>query len=178
MLMKLMAMPVLGAIALLAGCASVPDSVGAAQNPATVQMTHYGGTWLEIGRRPMAITNTCVAGYTTYRRAEKVGEIAVEDGCHMNNPGGKLKTIKGRGELLDAGTTNARLRVHYPFFITFDYWVLYEAPDHTWFISSDPSMTNLWIYARENPTENARLVMIEKAKALGYDTNLLEFPAQ
>lgn len=166
----------LAALALLTGCATVP--VGAASHPPSIDMTHYTGTWLEIGRRPMWITKDCVAGYTTYSPGARPSEIAVEDGCHDKTPDGKLKVIHGRGELLDAGAGNAKLRVHYPFFITFNYWVLYEAPDHSWFISADPKMHNLWIYCRTVPDAAARAVMVQKAKDLGYDVSQLEFPAQ
>ncbi|ESQ75860.1 lipocalin family protein [Asticcacaulis sp. AC402] len=158
----------------LAGCASVPEGGG----PATVQvpLSHYSGTWLEIGRRPMWLTDGCVAGYSTYSSDEK-GEVAVEDGCYKDTPSGKLKTIRGQGTIEDFGGANAKLKVRYPLFITWHYWVLYEAPDNSWFISADPKMKNLWIYARKVPSDAERSVMVAKAKELGYDTNQLEFPA-
>ena len=162
----------------LCGCASIPEPTGAARKPASVSMDHYSGTWLEIGRRPMMITNNCVAGYTTYTPGKSTGEIAVEDGCHQSTPAGHLKMILGRGILSDAGAGNARLQVRYPFFITFNYWVLYEAPDSSWFISADPGLKNLWIYARTVPSPAQRDIMVAKAEALGYDTRQLEFPAQ
>jgi apolipoprotein D and lipocalin family protein len=143
-----------------------------------VDPRHYQGTWLEIGRRPMAITDGCVAGYTTYTPTAYAREIMVEDGCHEGTPSGRLKSITGRGELIDAGTTNARLKVRYPFFIVFDYRVLYQSPDHSWFISADPQMKNLWIYARAVPSTRQRAVMVKTAKSLGYDVGLLEFPDQ
>lgn len=161
---------------LIAGCSTLPT--GAARSTVQVGMDHYTGTWLEIGRRPMWMTNGCVAGYTTYAPGSAAGTVTVEDGCHDKTPTGKLKTVHGRGTLLDAGTTNARLRVRYPFFITFNYWVLYEAPDHSWFISASPNMKNLWIYARQVPTDAQKTEMVAKAQALGYDTSLLEFPPQ
>ena len=160
----------------LVGCASVaakPSNLAVAAVP----MDHYSGTWLEIARRPMMLTNGCVAGFTTYRPGDASGVILVEDGCHKQTPNGQTKTIRGKAEILDAGATNAKLRVHYPFFITWEYWVLYEAPDHSWFISADPTMKNLWIYARKVPTQDERAAMVAKAQALGYDTGKLEFPA-
>lgn len=143
-----------------------------------VRSSHYKGTWLEIGRRPMWITDGCVAGYTTYRPGTRPDQILVEDGCREGTPSGKLKTIKGRGTLVDAETTRAKLRVRYPFFITFNYWVLYQSPDRDWFISADPQMKNLWIYARKAPSKAKLKVMVDKASALGYDVRQLEFPAQ
>lgn len=161
------------ATVLMTGCASMPAAN--APKTAAISMAHYSGTWLEIARRPMGLTNGCVAGYTTYHAGEKPDEIAVEDGCHKDTPTGKLKTIKGRGVLTEGNS--AKLEVHYPFFITWSYWVLYEAPDHSWFISADPKMKNLWIYARAVPSADQRAVMVAKAKDLGYDVGQLEFPA-
>ncbi|MDV6331469.1 lipocalin family protein [Asticcacaulis sp. 201] len=166
----------IGAALLLSSCASMP-APDTAPKTVAIPMSHYSGTWLEIARRPMWLTNGCVAGYTTYGTGQTPGEVTVEDGCHTDTPTGKLKTIKGKGTLTDAGGDNARLRVQYPFFITWNYWVLYEAPDHSWFISADPAMKNLWVYARAVPSPQDRAVMVAKAKALGYDVTKLEFPA-
>jgi apolipoprotein D and lipocalin family protein len=143
---------------------------------ASVNRHHYTGTWLEIARRPMFITDGCVAGFTTYKPGPKPDQIDVLDGCYEGTPNGKQKTVSGRGTLQDAGSTNARLTVRYPLFITFHYWVLYEAPNHSWFISADPDMKNLWIYTRKVPSKKQLAVMVKKASALGYDVSKLEFP--
>lgn len=142
-----------------------------------VERSHYSGTWLEIARTPMWITDGCVAGYTTYRPSASRNIFRIEDGCREGTPKGELKTISGIGTLEDAGTTNAKLTVRYPLFITFKYWVLYKSPDRSWFISADPKMENLWIYARKAPSKARLATMVAKAKALGYDVRKLEFPA-
>jgi apolipoprotein D and lipocalin family protein len=141
----------------------------------------YTGTWAEIGRRPISLTNGCVAGATTYtpRSADK---IDVRDTCHTDTPSGTEKSLGGPGTILDPGT-NAKLHVSYRFagFIPIgrDFWVLDHADDYSWFISSDPTFENLWIYARDPRISPDTLKMlVEKARALGYDTNKLEFPAQ
>ena len=164
--------------AILCLSAGFATEVYAEPNVVQVKPSHYRGTWLEIGRRPMWLTDGCVAGYTTYRSDPRANEISVEDGCHEGTPTGKLKSVKGRGTLLDAGTTNAKLRVRYPLLVKFTYCVLYKSPDDSWFISADPDMKNLWIYARTVPTRSKLASMIKKAKSLGYDVRKLEFPAQ
>ena len=164
-------------LALLGGCASVPAGSSSLKTADAVPVSHYSGTWLEIARRPMALTKNCVAGFTTYGPGAKPGEVAVVDGCHQDTPSGKFKTLKARGILRDADGANAKLEVRYPLFITWNYWVLYEAPDHSWFISADPGMKNLWIYTRTVPSADDRAVMVAKAKDLGYDVSQLEFPA-
>ena len=167
------------AIALaLVALAGAPAASRAEPTVAQVNNKHYRGTWLEIGRTPMWLTDGCVAGYTKYRQGSRADQIMVEDGCREGTPTGKLKTVKGKGELLDVETTRAKLKVRYPLLITFNYWVLYEAPSQDWFISADPGMKNLWIYSRRVPSKQKLSVMVKKAKSLGYDVRKLEFPAQ
>lgn len=167
-----------GAAFVLLAIAGSHTPAFAEPKPVKVGMDHYRGTWLEIGRRPMWLTDGCVAGYSTYRPGKAPGEIAVEDGCHVKTPRGRLKTVKGTGRILDLGETNARMRVRYPLFISFNYWVLYKSPDKEWFISADPDMQNLWIYARSIPSKKKLQLMVKKASELGYDVGKLEFPAQ
>jgi apolipoprotein D and lipocalin family protein len=140
----------------------------------------YTGTWYEIGRRPMSLTNGCVAGGTTYT-PQGGDDVTVLDFCHQDSPTGKLKTIGGPAHIVDPGT-NAKLHVSYHIlgFISLprDYWVLQRADDYSWFISTDPSFHDLWIYTRNpHPTEAELAPLVARAKALGYDTSLLEFPA-
>ena len=141
----------------------------------------YAGSWAEIGRRPMKLTDGCVAGATEYRAISPT-KIAVRDICHAGTPTGKLKAIGGPGVIQDPGT-NAKLHVTYRFLgfipIARDYWVLDHDDDYTWFISSDPAFENLWIYTRD-PRADPALVktLVGKARSLGYDVSRLEFPAQ
>lgn len=134
----------------------------------------YTGQWLEIGRLPMKLTDGCVAGATAYSKADK-GRIAVRDTCRDKTPSGKEKAIEGKGKIVDPGT-NAKLKVSYPFFITWEYWVLDRADDYSWFISADPKFEKLWIYTRKAPTKAELDMLIGRAKALGYDTGKLEYP--
>ncbi len=159
----------------LSGTAAV---VSAEPGVVAVGKEHYRGTWLEIGRTPMWLTDGCVAGYSTYTPGKTAGEINVEDGCRIDTSKGRLKTVTGTGRILDFGESNAKMRVRYPLFVTFNYWVLYKSPDRSWFISADPDMKNLWIYARSVPSRSKLKTMVRKASQLGYDVRKLEFPRQ
>lgn len=170
------------AVILMAGCAGV-DSRGAAPQPikSIDADRFYSGLWHEIARRPMAITDGCVAGATEYTRGPG-GRIEVLDSCRMGSPAGELKTIGGPGEILDPGQ-NAKLRVTYTVFgivpIVRDYWVLDRAADYSWFISGDPDFKDLYIFTR-NPQIGAaeRRRLVKRAAELGYDVSKLEFPEQ
>lgn len=159
--------------------AAVPAFAAEAPRPAKPVDTarFYTGRWLEIARLPMSLTDGCVAGWTDYR-ARPDGKVAVLDGCQVDAPGGKTRSIKGTGTLLDAGADNATLKVRYPFFITWTYQVLDHADDYSWFISADPKFEKLWIYTREVPDAATLALLVQRARDLGYDTDQLEFPAQ
>lgn len=150
----------------------------AAPKPVAVDAGHYRGTWLEIGRMPMLLTDGCVAGYSTYRQGKSADEVLVEDGCREGTPQGKLKTINGVGKIEDFASTKAKMRVRYPLLITFNYWVLYKSPDKSWFISANPSTDDVWVYARNVPSKTKLNRMMMKVRELGYDVKKLEFPAQ
>lgn len=174
--------PILAALALLslAGCASLESSTSAPLNVASIDAAKfYTGTWYEIGRRPMSLTDGCVAGGTTY--TPKGGEeVDVLDFCHQGSPSGPLKTIGGPARI--DPVANAKLHVSYRLFgfvpIERDYWVLERADDYSWFISADPSFHDLWLYTRD-PRPSAALVsdLVRRAARLGYDTGKLEFPS-
>lgn len=164
----------------LAGCATT-SPVSALHTVAAIDAARfYGGTWYEIGRRPMTLTNGCVAGGTTYipRGGDRVDVL---DFCYAGSPAGARKTIGGPARIMDPGT-NAKLHVNYRLFgfipVGRDYWVLARADDYSWFISADPSFHDLWLYTREaHPAPADVAALTARAKALGYDVSLLEFPA-
>ena len=170
------------AAALLGGGAAFAAEAHAPAPAKPVDLARfYSGSWVEIGRRPMKLTDGCVAGATDYKILSPT-RIDVLDTCHADTPAGKLKAIGGPGTILDPGT-NAKLHVSYRFMgfipVARDYWVLDHADDYSWFISSDPAFANLWIYTRDPHVDPALLkTLIAEARTLGYDTTRLEFPAQ
>jgi apolipoprotein D and lipocalin family protein len=164
----------------LAGCAAMEPASSQLHVATYVDAARfYTGTWYEIGRRPMPLTNGCVAGGTTY--TPQGGDmVTVLDFCHAGSPIGKLKTIGGPARIIDLGS-NAKIHVSYRVFgilsISRDYWVLERADDYSWFISADPSFHDLWIYTRNPRPAHAEIAtLVAKAKGLGYDPQLLEFP--
>lgn len=165
----------------LCACATLPATIRAPMPAKSVDIARlYSGTWHEIGRLPMAITDGCVAGTTAYA-AKANGDIAVVDDCRVGSADGGRKVIAGTGHIEDAGT-NAKLRVRYRLFgfvpLTWNFWILDRAEDYSWFISADPTFTRLFIFTRTLPSPSDRDRLVERARALGYDVSRLEFPAQ
>jgi apolipoprotein D and lipocalin family protein len=173
----------------LAGCAggsaTGPGMTGVGKAPEPRKRIDaarfYSGTWREIARRPMTITDGCVAGATEYGPDRK-GGIEVLDSCRKGSPAGELKTVGGPGTILDPGF-NAKLRVDYRLYgvvpVQRDYWVLDRADDYSWFISADPTFKDLYIFTRAPQIGAAqRNRLVQRAAALGYDVSKLEFPEQ
>lgn len=179
--MKIPALAAAACLALTACISAGPPGPGAPAPAKSVDAARfYTGTWREIGRRPLKLTDGCVAGTTTYSPGP-ASAYRVIDGCNVGTPAGKLKTIGGPGTIQDPGF-NAKLRVRYSVFglpVTREYWVLDHAADYSWFISADPTFRDLWIYTR-NPVVTAPELnrLVQRARELGYDVGKLEFPAQ
>ena len=168
------------AAALMAGCTttSMSSPVGSAPQPAKSidPARFYTGTWLEVARRPMFITEGCVAGTTSYGGV-KGSSVAVKDACRDGNPGGPEKAIAGQGTIIDT-KTNAKLRVRYNAFISRDYWIIDRAADYSWFIEASPDFKDLYIFTRKVPSKQLLDRLVARAASLGYDVGKLEFPAQ
>lgn len=175
-------MKTLWAASLIAGLSLAGGAMAASPQPTKPvdPARFFTGRWYEIGRKPQALTNGCVAGWTEYSPGEK-GRVAVLDACHDKTPGGKLKTLGGPADILDTAS-HAKLLVHYRFGILpipKEYWILDHDEDYTWFIEASPSFDELWIYTRAaNPSPELLQSLIGRAKGFGYDTNRLEFPTQ
>ena len=172
------------AIAALLGTAAASAAIGAGAPTPTKSVDPdklFTGRWSEIGRTPMKLTDGCVAGATTYTKVSAT-RIDVRDTCQEKTPAGKEKAIGGPGTILDPGT-NTKLHVRYRFMgilpVGRDYWILDHDDDYRWFISADPKFKNLWIYTRDPRIGRAEVdTLVARAKAMGYDTSKLEFPAQ
>jgi apolipoprotein D and lipocalin family protein len=132
----------------------------------------YKGSWLEVARRPMWITDGCVAGTTSYGQGDRPDRIRVRDACRK---GAEEVVLNGDGEILDPGV-NSRVRVRYNPLLSVDYHIVDRAPDYSWFIGTSPTLDNLFIYTRKRPSAERLGKLVARARALGYDTSTLEFP--
>jgi apolipoprotein D and lipocalin family protein len=132
----------------------------------------YKGAWLEVARRPMWITEGCVAGTTSYAPGDQPNKIMVRDACRK---GAEDVVLTGEGEILDPGV-NSRVKVRYNPLLSVDYHIVDRADDYSWFIGTSPTLDNLFIYTRKRPSAARLDTLVARARALGYDTSTLEFP--
>ena len=163
----------------LSACVSAPPmSAYRAPQPAKAVDAErlYSGRWLEIGRTPMRLTDGCVAGTTSYSLTGP-DSLTLRDTCQDKTPTGKEKAIGARATILDPGA-NTKFRARYfGGLVTWDFWILDHDEAYSWFISADPTFDRLWIYTRTAPSPAELERLVQRARALGYDTDRLEFPA-
>jgi apolipoprotein D and lipocalin family protein len=132
----------------------------------------YHGTWLEVARRPMWITDGCNQGTTGYARGAQQNQLHVRDACRK---GSEETVLQGDAEILDPGV-NSRLRVRYNPLLSVEYHIVDHAPDYSWFIETSPTLDNVFIFTRKRPSGEQLSALVERARRLGYNTSDLEFP--
>jgi apolipoprotein D and lipocalin family protein len=135
-----------------------------------VDLNRYLGRWYEIARYEQRFERGC-EGVTADYSLRSDGKIDVLNRCRKAN--GKTHEAHGIAKVVDR-VSNAKLKVSFfgPFYG--DYWVLDHADDYSWSIVGEPSGRYLWLLSREGDLDaRARERLVGRARALGYETNLL-----
>jgi len=148
------------------GNASVP------QPSKPVDVSRYLGKWYEQARYEASFQKGC-EGVTAEYAQKPDGSVAVVNSCRQGSMTGTLKTAEATARVID-GSGGTKLKVTFFWPVEGDYWVLDRAPDYSWSIVGEPSGRFLWILTR-NQTVSPRqyAALVGKAKALGYNTNML-----
>jgi apolipoprotein D and lipocalin family protein len=135
-----------------------------------VDLKRYLGRWYEIARYEQRFERGC-EGVTADYSLRTDGKIDVLNRCRKGD--GKVHDAHGIAKVVDRAS-NAKLKVSFfgPFYG--NYWVLDHADDYSWSIVGEPSGRYLWLLARDAELDvQAREGLVGRARALGYDTNLL-----
>ena len=160
----------------LAACSPAgPSGNSSVPQPAKpVELKKYMGHWFELARYENQFESGFESGIDNCSlrfdvmlrvlKACRVGWIIFK----RNEPQGKAKIVADSG--------NAKLKVSFfgPFYG--DYWILDHANDYSWSIVGEPSGRYLWILTR-TPTPSGKTsdMLVEKAKTLGYDVDMLRW---
>lgn len=168
---------VVGTVCLLGACALSPagksGNAHVPQPAKPVDLSRYVGKWYELARYENRFERDCEAATAEYATRDD-GLIDVVNTCRKGAVSGALDVAKGRAKVVE-GSDNAKLKVSFfgPFFFG-DYWVLDHADDYSWSIVGEPSGRYLWILTREAvPSASVKDALIERVRALGYDTSML-----
>jgi apolipoprotein D and lipocalin family protein len=157
-------------VALLAGCAQIPDGVQAVEGFDTQR---YLGKWYEIARLDhrfeRGLTNV-TAVYT----ARDDGSIGVLN-RGFDPEKGEWQQAEGRAKLAGApGTAMLKVSFFGPFYGGYN--VVELDPDYQLSLVSGPNRSYLWILARQpDPPRDAVERVVKRAAELGFDTSALIF---
>ena len=177
---KLAAAVLLASALAVGGCTSLltKHAVGntAVPQPAKpVELSRYLGHWYELARYEQGFQKDCDGVIADYALRDD-GKVEVVNTCRK--PDGSVKRATGKAKVVDTAT-GAKLKVSFfgPFYG--DYWVLDHADDYSWSIVGEGSGRYLWLLSREaNPGAAKLNMLIERAKAMGYDTSMLRVTKQ
>ena len=145
----------------------------------SVDLQRYAGRWYEVARVPNHFEKgrECDGPTADYRQ-DASGAVTVVQTCHQNSPTGPVKAYHAKAEILDPGT-NAKFKLTFFVVVAKEYWVLDHAQDYKWAIVGDPTGQYLWFFSRQAAlASGVKDTLLARARALGYDTARLEFPAQ
>lgn len=172
----LMSALVIGSSLALAACNPLekqPVGNSSVPQPAKpVDLSRYLGKWYEQARYEAGFQKGCEAVTAEYSQKPD-GSLAVVNACHQGSVMGPVKTAEATARVVD-GSKGSKLKVTFFWPIEGDYWVLDRAPDYSWSIVGEPSGRYLWILTRSQALSSRQYAaLVERAKALGYDTSSL-----
>jgi len=137
-----------------------------------LDVNRYLGTWYEIARLPFSIQDGCVGTTATYELRDD-GNIRVINRCYDESFDGDLREAEGKAWIVDK-KTGARLEVQFFWPFTGDYWVLDLGENYEYSLVGTPNYKYLWILSRKSVMDGETYSgIVARAKALGYDTEML-----
>lgn len=163
----------IAALLLLAACRHAPyDS----QPMPKVDAARYMGKWYEVARYPNRFERGC-DGVTAEYALQKDGSVSVLNTCHKGGPAGPARTAKAKAWRLEESGSRYAVSFLRPF--KAPYWIIDLDPQYRWAAVGHPERKYLWILSREPVLPPAtEAALLERLRALGYDTDRLERPKQ
>jgi len=159
---------------LLAGCTAAPQGIMPVDN---FNIDRYLGTWYEIARLDHRFERGLSQVSATYSKRSDGGVDVINRGFDSHS--GKWKEAKGRAYFTGEPDV-ARLKVTFfwPFYGGYNVIELDQA-NYSYALICGPSKKYLWILARAKKLDaSITETLVDKAKALGFDTSELILVAQ
>jgi len=161
---------VLVALAVLAGCAQIPDGIEPIRG---FDANRYLGTWYEVARLDHSFERGLTKVTANYT-ARDDGSIDVLN-RGFNAAKGEWDEARGRAKFVGARDVG-QLKVSFfgPFYGGYN--IVDLDPDYTLSLVVGPNRSYLWILSREpNPPREAVERLVARATALGFDTGALVY---
>lgn len=158
---------------LFAGCVGIPDNIEPVKD---FDANRYLGTWYEIARLDHSFEKGLEKVTARYSLREDGGIKVVNRGFDPSSR--KWKESIGKAYFVDDSHTG-RLKVSFfgPFYGGYN--IIFLGKDYSYSVVCGPGRGYLWILAREPKIDEPLLAeLVEKAKALGFDTDKLVFVKQ
>ena len=158
-------------VALLMGCVGIPDNVKPVDN---FKLENYLGKWYEIARLDHSFERGLSRVTADYSLRDDGGVKVLNRGFSAQE--GAWKEAEGRAYFVkDADQGYLKVSFFGPFYGSYIIFEL-DHENYQYSMVSGPDKSYLWILAR-NPTldETIKNDLIDKAAALGFETNKLIF---
>jgi apolipoprotein D and lipocalin family protein len=142
-----------------------------------VELARYMGTWYEIAKYPNRFQKGCVGSTAEYRLARDGRSVEVVNRCREEDPGGKVRSIRGTAKVVDP-ETNAKLSVTFFWPFSAPYWILALGTDYEYAVVGTPDRKYLWFLAR-TPTvpDDMYGLVLREAERQGFDpTRVVKSP--
>jgi len=166
-----------GFIAMLSSifsCATIPTDIRAVEN---FDLEKYLGTWYEIARLDHSFERNLIKVTATYSKRDDGGVKVLNQGYDKTT--GELSTAEGKAYFVEDADTG-RLKVSFfgPFYGGYNIFDLDEQ-NYEYAMICGNSKDYLWILSRK-PTLDETILnrLLEKAKALGFETDKLIYPQE
>jgi len=136
------------------------------------QLEKYLGKWYEIARFDHSFERGLQGNTATYTLSPE-GKIVVLNQGFKNSLNGKLNKAIGKAKITTPDTPR-NLRVSFFLFFYAPYNILELDPDYQYALIGSNSSKYLWILSRTPQMDDKTYnMLLEKAKARGYDTSKL-----
>ncbi len=140
-----------------------------------VDISKMGGSWIEIARMPIFAQKTSEYGWQDHYELQTDGTILVTGSYRKGGPQGPWKYVYGKAHIPDPQVP-AKWSVQFVWPFTADQWIIDLDTNYQWVFFGHPNRKWLWIMSRSGSIDPKILnSLIEKAKALGYDTSQIIF---
>lgn len=163
--------------------AGIAPATHSGSDPATVpalDLQRYAGTWHEQARLPNRFQRDCRRHVTAEYTPQADGSVQVLNRCLRED--GSIDSALGSASVPDPqqpgllSVTFMPKGLRWLPFTHADYRVVALDPDYRWSIVGGGDRAYLWLLTRTPDIEaGERAQLVERARALGYDTSRLVF---